>query len=386
VVTEQITKIRVLRIIARMNVGGPAIQISGLMKNLDHHRFEQLLATGFCGSDEIDYLDEHKVEVPLIKVKGLGQRIHLMNDLQALLQIRKIIKKFKPDIVHTHTAKAGLLGRLAVLTIRKKIATVHTFHGHLLHGYFGRIKGKSIILLERLLASNTVALIAVGEKVRDELLFAKVGNADKYHIVGPGLEISKIPSRENARNLLGISPANFTVSWIGRAVAVKAPHRILEIAQECKNLGLNIRFLFVGNGPLESQLREVAIQKYLDVEFLGWQTNIEAILSVSDLVILTSLNEGTPVALIQAQMAGIPVVATSVGSTSEVMINGKTGYAVHYSKEIFASLIKEFNENPLKCKEFGESGKTFVLKKFSLQNLVKTHEELYLRILSQSNS
>jgi glycosyltransferase involved in cell wall biosynthesis len=385
-VVGQEKKIRVLRIIARMNVGGPAIQISGLMKNLDSRSFQQLLVTGYCSDDEIDYLDEHAISIPIRKVDGLGKRVHLLNDLQALIRIRKIINEFKPDIIHTHTAKAGFLGRLAAFSIRRRVIIFHTFHGHLLHSYFGKLKKNGIILIERLLAKFTDALIAVGEKVRDELLLARIGEITKFHVVGPGLEISDIPSRPDATESLGILEAEFTVTWIGRAVAVKAPHRILEIAQECQERELNVRFLFVGNGPLEEDLQRIAIENNLNVQFLGWQTEIESILSVSDLVILTSLNEGTPVALIQAQMGGVPVLATSVGSTSEVMIHGTSGYAVPYSKETFANIIEDFLENPRKIREFGRSGKSYVLSKFSLENLVNAHEELYKKLLSQSNS
>ena len=369
-----------------MNVGGPAIQISGLMKNLDIRRFEQLLVTGYCSDDEIDYLDEHDISIPIQRVGGLGKRVHLLNDLQALLRIRKIIHEFKPDIVHTHTAKAGFLGRLAVLSIRRRALTVHTFHGHLLHSYFGKLKENGIILIERLLAKFTDALISVGEKVRDELLLARIGEITQFHVVGPGLEISDIPSRSVATKSLGILESEFTVTWIGRAVAVKAPHRILEVAQECQQREMNARFLFVGNGPLEDDLQRIAGENHLNIQFLGWQTEIETILSVSDLVILTSLNEGTPVALIQAQMAGVPVLATSVGSTSEVMIHGTTGFAVPYSKVTFANIIEDFLRNPRKIQEFGSSGKSYVLSKFSLENLVKAHEELYTKLLSQSNS
>ena len=369
-----------------MNVGGPAIQISGLMKNLDVKHFEQLLVTGFCGKDEIDYLDEKKISIPLLKISGLGQRVNLVKDLQAFLEIRKIVKIFQPDIVHTHTAKAGLLGRLAVFSIRKKILTVHTFHGHLLHGYFGKMKRNLIVVIESILAFFTDALIAVGEKVRDDLLKVHVGNNEKFHVVGPGLELTEIPSRSVAIERLGISKARFTVTWIGRAVEVKAPHRVLEIAQMCKSRKLDIRFLFVGNGPLEDQLKKSALSQDLNVNFLGWHSDIEEILSISDLVILTSLNEGTPVALIQAQMAGIPVLATSVGSTPEVMIHGNSGYALPYSRETFANVIMDFSENPQKCQEFGKNGRNYSQSKFSLENLVEAHEKLYRRILSQSSS
>ena len=219
--------------------------------------------------------------------------------------------------------------------------------------------------------------------MREDLLEVRVGNNEKFHVVGPGLELAQMPTRSAAIQRLGILQARFTVTWIGRAVEVKAPHRVLEIAQMCKSRKLDIRFLFVGNGPLEDQLKKSALSKDLNVNFLGWQSEIEEILSVSDLVILTSLNEGTPVALIQAQMAGIPVLATSVGSAPEVMIHGNSGYALPYSRETFANVIMDFAENPRKCQEFGKNGRNYSRSKFSLENLVEAHEELYRLILSQ---
>ncbi len=386
VVEIQSKRIRVLRIIARMNVGGPAIQITGLMKNLDESKFEQLLVTGFCGVEELDYLDENRIDIPIQKIAGLGQRVSFVNDFRAFLEIRKIIKHFEPDIIHTHTAKAGVLGRFASITTRGKSKRVHTFHGHLLKGYFGVVKTTLVILTERLLAFFTQALIAVGTQVKIDLLNAKIGTSAKFRVVGPGLEIGKIPSRIEATNILKLLPDKFTIAWIGRAVAIKAPYRILEIAKECKSQKIDVRFLFVGDGPLRSDLEIASQSEQLKIEFLGWQNNIEAILGASDLVLLTSLNEGTPVALIQAQMAGIPVLATSVGSTSEVLVDGISGYALPYSKQLFANHIRDFYLSPKKCQDFGNQGKIHALSKFSLEKLVQAHTELYEKLLNQSNS
>lgn len=384
-VVHQKSRLRILRIIARMNVGGPAIQITGLMKNLDNREFEQLLVTGYCDENEIDYLQEHEIVLPTKKIKGLGQRISLVEDFRAFLEVRKTIKSFEPDIVHTHTAKAGVLGRLATLTIRKKIKRVHTFHGHLLHGYFGKATTKLVILTERFLAFFTHALIAVGEQVKFDLIQAGVGKARKFHVIGPGLQIGELPERKKAASILGISPHDFTVSWIGRAVDIKAPHRILEIARQCKDREMNVRFLFVGDGPLRKQLEIDSQRDQLRVTFVGWQNDIEVVLGASNLVILTSLNEGTPVALIQAQMAGIPVLATKAGSTSEVLLDDVSGYALPYSKELFAARIHEFFINPQKCKDFGEKGRVFAMSKFSTQKLVDSHAELYTKLVNQSN-
>lgn len=369
-----------------MNVGGPAIQITGLMTNMDKDRFEQLLVTGYCGSDEIDYVEEHGIVIPLRKVAGLGQRISIVRDFRAFIEIRNTIKFFKPDIIHTHTAKAGVLGRVASLTIfNRKVKRIHTFHGHLLVGYFGKLKSSLIIALEKCLAFSTHVLIAVGSQVKFDLLKVKIGNPEKYRVVGPGLQLGEIPRREIALSALGLSPNEFTVTWIGRAVDVKAPHRILELAKQCKEQEINVRFLFVGDGPLRNQLEKISRNEQLKVTFLGWQNNIEVVLGASNLVVLTSLNEGTPVALIQAQMAGIPVLTTLVGSAAEVLINGKSGYALPYSKELFTSYIREFSLSREKCEDFGNSGKVHALSKFSLQNLVDAHQEIYEHIISQSN-
>ena len=379
-------RIRVLRIITRMNVGGPAIQISGLMNNLDSNKFEQLLVTGFCGDDEIDYLQEHGIKLPLKKVAGLGQTISPIRDIRVFFAIREIIQGFDPDIVHTHTAKAGVLGRLATLTIKKRLKRVHTFHGHLLHGYFGKVKTSLVTLTEKFLALNSDVLIAVGKQVKFDLLRAGIGTSQKFHVVGPGLKLDKIPIRNEASSRLGLSSNEFTVTWIGRAVEIKAPYRILEIARECKRQRIDVRFLFVGDGPLRSDLEIASQSEQLKIEFLGWQNNIEAVLGASDLVLLTSLNEGTPVALIQAQMAGIPVLATSVGSTSEVLVDGISGYALPYSTELFANHIRDFYLSPKKCQDFGNQGKIHALSKFSLEKLVQAHTELYEKLLNQSNS
>ena len=379
-------RIRILRLIARMNVGGPAIQITGLMSNMDRDRYEQLLVTGYCGREEIDYLDEHGIVIPIKKIAGFGQRISFVRDLRAFREIRNIIKSFNPDTIHTHTAKAGVLGRVASLTlIRRKSKRIHTFHGHLLHGYFGNTKTALVIMLERFLARSTHTLITVGNQVKFDLLNVKIGTPKKYRVVGPGLRLGEIPRKEIASSTLGLLSNEFTVTWIGRAVEVKAPHRILEIAKQCKEQKIDVRFLFVGDGPLRNQLEKVSHNEQLKVTFLGWQNNIEVVLGASDLVVLTSLNEGTPVALIQAQMAGIPVLTTLVGSAAEVLISGSSGYAFPYSKEQFTSYIHEFFLDHQKCEDFGRVGRNHALSKFSLQNLVNEHEDLYEHILSQSN-
>ena len=379
-------KVKVLRLIARMNVGGPAIQITGLMRNLPVETFEQKLVTGFCDKNEIDYLEVNELNVTRTKVDGFGRSVNLFSDLKVLLAIRKEIKAFNPDIIHTHTAKAGFLGRIASLLTLKRQIRVHTFHGHLLHGYFGKFKTSLVILAERLLARFTDKLVAVGSQVRDELLVVKIGSFEKFKVIGPGLEIGKLPERLSSLKSFGLVEDKFIVTWIGRAVPVKAPHRILEIATECEFRGLRVQFVIVGEGPLLSDLKSLAKEKELPVTFLGWQSDIEQILSFSDLVLLTSENEGTPVALIQAQMAGVPVLTTDVGSASEVLKNNQSGFCLKYSVRDFADKIELLATKIEMKSSFGAIGKAHARDNFSINRLVSDHAELYRELISQSKS
>lgn len=377
-------KIRVLRVIARMNVGGPAIQISGLMSSLNAEKFEQILLTGVCDQDEIDFLEERNLQTPVTRIHELGRRVRLFDDLVAFLKIRKVMKEFRPHIVHTHTAKAGLLGRLASLSIFDTHLRVHTFHGHLLHGYFNKVVTTIVALMEKTLAKRTDSLIAVGEQVKKELLAAGIGTERKFSVIGPGLELATLPDRAEAARGLGLSPDAFTVVWAGRVVPIKAPHRIIEIARECRELHLPVRFLIAGDGPLLQELVEESMENSLPIHFLGWQSEIEKVLAVSDVMILTSLNEGTPVALIQAQMAGIPVISTDVGSASEVFTDQESGFISKYSASWFAEKIQQLYKDPNLLNNMSQRS-IKNSRKFHVSRLVSDHEKLYSNLMNQAN-
>lgn len=383
---EQNPPIRVLRLIARMNVGGPAIQISGLMKNLPKDKFEQLLATGYCDENELDLLFASDLAIPVTRVSGFGRGINVVSEFRAFLQIRKLIKEFDPHVVHTHTAKAGVLGRVAALSIFKSRVRIHTFHGHLLHGYFGSFKTSLVILIERILAVFTQELVAVGKKVRDDLISAGIGNTKKFTVIGPGLEIQALPDRKAIQSEFGLQSNQFTISWVGRLVPVKAPLRMIEIARACNSIGLPVRFLIVGDGPLGSSLKNIALEEDLPIKLLGWQSEIEKILAITDLMLLTSLNEGMPVSLIEAQMAGIPVISTNVGSASEVIVNGKSGYCLDYSAIEFAKLIEKLVSDTTQYNKFSSAARLQAQNKFSLNRLVDDYSQLYSRTISQANS
>lgn len=376
--------IRVLRIIARMNLGGPAIQISGLMRSLNSEVFEQILLTGICDQDEIDYLDENNLQLPIIRVPELGRRVRIIDDFVAFMKIRKVMRDFQPHIVHTHTAKAGFLGRLASISTFDNHIRVHTFHGHLLHGYFNKLLTKLVTLVEKVLAIKTQSLIAVGEQVKTQIIAAGIGTSKKFSVIGPGLELAKLPKRSDAARELGISPEGFTVVWAGRVVPIKAPHRIIEIAEKIQDINLPVRFLVAGDGTLLKDIVDRSRKLSLPIHFLGWQSEIEKVLAVSDVMILTSKNEGTPVALIQAQMAGIPVISTNVGSAAEVFSDQESGYLCHYSAISFAENIRKLLMDPVLVKSMSQNA-IQNSRKFHVSRLVSDHENLYLNIMNQAN-
>lgn len=374
--------IRVMRIIARMNIGGPAVQVSGLMRGINPSKFDHLLFTGYCADDEADYLDTVATDVNAIRIQGFGRRVSLGGDLIAFISLIKEIRNFKPHIIHTHTAKAGFLGRLASIISLQPSIRIHTFHGHLLNGYFGPLKRSFVVIAERFLASFTHQLLAVGEKVRADLLNEGIGSENKFGLMAPGLEVGVLPSKEDSRNFLDLPVFSLQCAFIGRVTQIKRPDRFLEVVVELKKRGVDLNFFIAGDGDLLDLCRERIIKEGLPVTILGWQSNIERVLSSADIVVLTSDNEGTPLSLIQAGMAGIPVVTTNVGSIPEIVLNGATGIITGLGvQEIANALEKLVNDKTLRS-TLGSAAQEFTLSHFSVNRLINDHEELYTKLLS----
>ena len=375
-------KVRVLRIIARMNVGGPAVQVSGLMRGFDQQLFEQELLTGYCAADEADYLEKVATDVTAVRIDGLGRSIKPRADLTALFAIVKEIRRFKPDVIHTHTAKAGVVGRIASILSGQKSIRVHTFHGHLLHGYFGLGKTKLVVLVEKVLAIYTHQLLAVGKQVQDDLIVAGIGNSNKFAVMPPGLQLAKIPSRHDARIELGLDQNETYCAFIGRITQIKRPDRFLDVVAKVESDGVKVKFIVAGAGEQLQYCQDRVISENLPVTFLGWREDIEVVLAAADFVILTSDNEGTPLSLIQAGMVGIPVVATNVGSTNEIVVNGKTGFLTDLSVDQLASEVTKLAENTDLRAQMGAAGQEYTLARYGVERLVKDHQDLYLRLLN----
>ena len=374
--------IRVMRIIARMNVGGPAVQVSGLMRGFNSTEFNHRLYTGYCESDEADYLDTVATDVNAVRIQGFGRRVSLGGDIKAFITLVKEIRTFKPHVIHTHTAKAGFLGRIASIVSLQRSIRVHTFHGHLLNGYFGSFKRSLVVIAEKSLALFTDELLAVGDKVRQDLLNAGIGSKNKFGLMPPGLGIGSLSPKSDSQRVLGLPSDRLQCAFIGRVTQIKRPDRFLDVVSEIKKRGVELDFFIAGDGELLEMCRERIKKEELPVTVLGWQSDIERVLSAADIVVLTSDNEGTPLSLIQAGMAGLPVVTTNVGSVPEIVLDGVTGIVTALdTAEIAEALEKLLADRGLRA-QYGVAAQEFTLSHFGVKRLVSDHEELYKKLIA----
>ena len=374
--------IRVMRIIARMNVGGPAVQVSGLMRGFDSLNFDHRLYTGFCAADEADYLNTAATDVKAVRIEGFGRRVSIGGDVRAFISLIKEIRSFKPHVIHTHTAKAGFLGRLASIVSFQPSIRVHTFHGHLLHGYFGPFKRLLVVIAEKMMGLFTHKLLAVGDRVRQDLLDVGIGRPEKFGVMSPGLTIGQLPPKKQSREFFGLPSSKLQCAYIGRVTQIKRPDRFLDVVSEIKKRGVDIEFFMAGDGELFKSCRERIMREDLPVKLLGWQSEIEKVLSAADIVMLTSDNEGTPLSLIQAGMAGLPVVATNVGSVSEIVMSEKTGIITGLGVQKIADALEKLASSSDLRATIGAAAQVFTLANFGVDRLVRDHEELYKELLA----
>jgi glycosyltransferase involved in cell wall biosynthesis len=373
--------IRVMQIIARMNVGGPAVLVADLMRNFDPKLVTAVLVTGHCDENESDYLHEVAKDVKAVRVPGLGRSISPLRDVNAFFLLINEIRKFKPDVIHTHTAKAGVLGRVAGLIAAPSAKRVHTFHGHLLHGYFSKSKTLLVVFVEKLLAAVTFRLVAIGNSVKKDLVDAKIGKDSNYEVIFPGLQPLKTYAKEEAKKSLGLESDKTYLVFVGRLTQIKRPDRLLEIARYLKANQPNSQMLIAGAGELLKTIESVSESEGLPLTFLGWRSDIDLILSAGDIAILCSDNEGVPLTLIEASQAGLPIVSTDVGSVSDIVINGVTGFLTEVSSEGLIQGISRLLEEPKLRHSFGKAGEQRARDFFSSHSMVEHHQRLYSQSL-----
>jgi glycosyltransferase involved in cell wall biosynthesis len=384
--------IRVVRIIARLNIGGPAIQAITLTDRLDALGYATVLVRGREEASEghMDFLAEELGVRPVL-IPSM-RRNPSWRDLHALVALTRLIVRDRPHIVHTHAAKAGTLGRLAALIagigLRRRPALIHTFHGHSLTGYFPPRTAAVYRRIEQLLARRTDGLIAISEEVRDELVRLGVADAARFKVVPLGFDLGPFevsrPERERRRQQLrrelGLRPDERLVTLIARLVPIKRVDRFLRVAQSLALQRPDLRFLVVGDGELRDQLRASVEASKLDgrLTWLGFRRDIPDICFASDAVVLTSDNEGTPVSLIEAQAAGTPVVATRVGGVRSVVSAGLVvdGDDERGMARAVWTLLDDVN-----VANRAAAASADVVRAFSLDSLVRRIDELYRGLL-----
>jgi glycosyltransferase involved in cell wall biosynthesis len=371
-------RLRVLRVIARMNVGGPALQVTGLVEGMDPVRFDHRLLTGSVGPDEADYVDLRAPGLALTRIAGLGRSPRPLDDVRALRLLVQQMRAFRPHIVHTHTAKAGVLGRLAAKTAGVP-ALVHTFHGHLLHGYFSPTVTRAVVQTERGLARVTDRLVSVGAQVRDDLLAAGIGRPGQYSVVAPGIALPALPTRNAARAALGLPPDAPVVVFVARLTAIKRPERFVEVARRLEASHPTAVFAVVGEGDRLADLRAGAPG---NVRFLGWRGDVENVYAASDLVVLTSDNEGMPVSLIEAALCGVPAVATDVGSVREVVLDGRSGWLCPADVDALTRAVDSALGSP-GLAAFGAAARSHATAAFGRARLVSDTERLYEELAAE---
>ena len=380
-ISSESAPINVLRIITRMNIGGPAVQVSGLMQGMDKAVFNQELVTGRCLDNEVDYLESKLPNLKVTRIESLSRRVSIFSDINTLMFLIKKIREFKPDIIHTHLAKAGVIGRVASLLSGHKSIRIHTYHGHLLTGYFTGYKLALLIFVEKSLAKVTNHLVAVGEKVKEDLLEVGIGSSTKFSVVNPGVQIQPLPDRQKVLTKLNLDQEILYCAFIGRLTKIKRPDRMLEVARELKSRNTNIHFIVAGGGELLAECKNIAAKEKLPVTFLGWQEDIEEVLAISDLILLTSDNEGTPIALIQAGMAGIASVSTNVGSITEVVVNNQTGLITDFSVINIADALEKLVSNSQLRMQYGQAASEFCLGKFHTEIMISNYSKLYKQLI-----
>lgn len=387
-------KIKVLRIIARLNIGGPAIHTALLTKELSDDYFESVLMCGSVSKNEGDmgYVVK-SYDVNPVYIRSLRREINPFHDAAALYRMMRFMHKFKPDIVHTHTAKAGALGRIAAALMFVPVK-IHTFHGNIFHGYFGNKKARLFLFIERILAKFSDVIVAISPSQKDDVINKyRITNPEKCRVVKLGFDLDRFlrdPEKQSAfRIRLKIKEDDILVGIVGRLVPIKnhkmfvnaADHVIKHAPARLRN---KIKFAIVGDGQERQEIQAYVKFKKLEsvVLFTGWETNTVDVCAGLDIIALTSLNEGTPVSLIEAMTASRPVVATDVGGVRDVVgdagIIVKSGDYRVMAKEILGLAMSSEIRSRL-----GARGCELVKNTYGKARLVSELRELYEETLTR---
>lgn len=373
---------KILLIITRLDRGGSAEVVMQVGEGLSKKGYEVKIITGLTREPHEDFDDyTERTGIPVIVIPELRREINPLLDLRALLLLYRITKKENPAVVHTHTSKAGILGRWAAWLCGVKII-IHSTHGHIFYGYFGSLKTTIFLYMERLSAWITDRITTLSNLEIDDYQRLRLTRREKFVTIAYGIDTEKYRQsdalREEMRQILGITPQDFVIGWIGRLVPVKDCGTFLKVASLVKDVP-RMRFLIVGDGPEREKMEAMAEGLGLNVIFTGTRKDIYAIISAMDLLVLSSLNEGLGHVILQAMAGGKPVVATKVGGVPEVVKDGITGILVPPSNpQEMASAIMRIFRDPQMRRMMGEEGRKRA-EKFDIKIAIDSLETLYTK-------
>lgn len=405
-------RIRVVRVIDRLNIGGPAKHVVWLTAGLSENEFETTLITGTVpkGEGDMSYF-ARDCEVEPVVISEMSRELGL-RDIIVIVKLLLQFLKLKPQIIHTHKAKAGAAGRVAAMIYKwltpsalwlrpRQCRIVHTYHGHVFHSYYGRLKTRLFILIERVLARTcTDRIIVVSEQQRREICEAfRVGRREQFRVVPLGIDFEELVEDRGAlRREYGVSDDEVAIGIVGRLCEVKNHSMLLESAarlmEGCNGNGPRTRFVIVGDGhlraDLEGQARDLGVAD--KTVFTGFREDATSLYAGLDIAALTSLNEGTPLTLIEAMCCGRAVAATEVGGVVDVMgsrrasLDGFTVWdhgvtAPSRDAEAFARALRFLAERPELRREMGERGRAFVRARLSRDRLLSDIETLYRELI-----
>jgi glycosyltransferase involved in cell wall biosynthesis len=386
-------RVKILRVIARLNVGGPALHVAYLTEGLAERGYDTTLVAGSLGFGEESMAHVAQARgARIVTLPELHREISPLSDLRAVFRLAQLIRRERPQILHTHTAKAGAVGRAATLLAghARPPIVLHTFHGHVLRGYFNPLTTLGFRTLERWLARVTTKLIAVSPEVRDDLVRLGVGTTDQFAVVRLGIELGERVGgddvvRRETRRQLGVGDDAFVVGWVGRMTAVKRTDDVLLAFEELLSHDVDAWLVLVGDGPDRRQLEQRAhelgiVRRCL---FLGYQDDVAPYYAAIDALLLPSVNEGTPVSVIESLAAERPAVATRVGGVPDVVRDGVDGYLVDVGDaETLGARLAELAQDPAKRDEMGREGRKRVLERYAVSRLVDDIDHLYRELLS----
>lgn len=379
--------------IARLNVGGPSLHVSYLSESLAERGYRTILAAGTISKGEASmaFIAEQR-GIAIESIPGLQREVSPLKDAAAVKCLRDIIRRDRPHILHTHTAKAGTVGRTAARLAgdARPPVVVHTFHGHMLKGEFDPVRTVVFRAIERNLARSTDALIAVSPEVRDELVEVGVAPASKFAVVRLGIELSErmagASDGASIRASLGIPPDRFCVGWVARMSAVKQPEDVLRTVRELRNRGVDAALILIGDGPERARLEKRAQELDLveGIHFVGFQNDVGPWFHAFDVLLLTSRSEGTPVSAIETLASGRPVVATDVGGTRDVVKDGVSGFLVPFGDVAGAAeRLERLARDPALRARMGSAGQAFALSSYGVPRLVDDVDRLYRSLLTE---